>query len=233
MLCAAKTGNRDIVLVRMLKLSSSHANYLLSQAESGMGYQSVEATTFDNKVKRAVAFNAELLVFDDEERTPLRTKTFRTLTEAARSSDLEIRSFRVTARPAIRTLERREAGTKAGPAIEAPEEKTKEGEVFKRFVAYANDVRLRADGSWRPGTFATTEEDAKNVKTGTEAVARYALPNPAPASYVFTGKPKKDTVIQRGTAAPAYGQPGGGAEVYFKDGTQPKTVTGPDKIPNA
>jgi hypothetical protein len=196
MLCAAKTGNRDIVLVRMLKLSSSHANYLLSQAESGMGYQSVEATTFD---------------FDDEERTRFGRRRF--ARSQKQQEALILRSDPFASQPA--------------------REKTKEGEVLKRFVAYANDVRLRADGSWRPGTFATTEEDAKNVKTGTEAVARYALPNPAPASYVFTGKPKKDTVIQRGTAAPAYGQPGGGAEVYFKDGTQPKTVTGPDKIPNA
>ena len=217
----------------MLKISSSHANYLLSQPESGMGYQHVEATTFDQKTRRGVALNAELLVFDDEDRRPLRTKTFRTLTEGSISSDLEIQALRVLARPAIRTLERREFGMKAGPAIEAPVEKTREGEVFKRFVAYANDVRLRSDKSWSPGTYATTEEDAKNVKTGTEAVSRYALPNSAPASYVFTGKPKKDTVIQRGTVAPAYGQPGGGVEVYFKDGTQPNTVTGPDKIPDA
>jgi hypothetical protein len=39
-------------------------------------------------------------------------------------------------------------------------------------------------------------------------------------------------VIQRGFAQPAYGQPGGGVEVYFKDGTQPNTVTGPDMIPD-
>lgn len=217
----------------MLKISSAHADYLLKQPETGMGYQTVEATTLDQKTRRGVALNAELLVFDGEDRTPLRTKTLRTLKEGARSSDLEIRSLRVLTRPAMRTLERREALAKAGPAIEAPEEKTKEGEVFKRFVAYANDVRLRADGSWSPGTYATTEEDAKNVKTGTEAVARYALPNSSPASYVFTGKPKKDTVIQTGIVQPDFGQPGGGVEVYFKDGTQANTVTGPDKIPDA
>jgi hypothetical protein len=70
------------------------------------------------------------------------------------------------------------------------------------------------------------------VKTGTEAVARYALPNPQPASNVFTGKPDKDTVIQKGTVAPDFGQPGGGVEVFFKNGTQPKTVTGPVHIPD-
>ena len=96
----------------MLRISSSHADYLLKQPESGMGYQTIEATTFADKTRRGVAFNAELIVFDDEERTPLRTKTFRTLTEAARSSDLEIRTLRVLARPSMRTLERREAGAK-------------------------------------------------------------------------------------------------------------------------
>jgi ribosomal protein L35AE/L33A len=69
------------------------------------------------------------------------------------------------------------------------------------------------------------------VKTGKEAVERYAMPDPTPACYVFTGKPKKDTKIQRGTVEPAHGRTGGGVEVYFEDGTQPNTVTGPDVIP--
>jgi hypothetical protein len=56
--------------------------------------------------------------------------------------------------------------------------------------------------------------------------------NDKPASNVFTIKPHKDTVIQRGIVEPAYGQPGGGVEVIFTDGTQPGTVTGPEKIPD-
>jgi hypothetical protein len=78
----------------------------------------------------------------------------------------------------------------------------------------------------------SSSEDAKNVKTGKDAVARYALPNPAPASNVFTVRPNKDTDIQRGIVEPAFGQPGGGVEVIFTNGTQPKTVTGPMKIPD-
>ena len=175
----------------MLKVSSSHASYLLSQPESGMGYQNVEATTFGDKVKRAVAFNAELLVFDEEPRSVLRTMSVRKLAESSQASVTEIRTLRVLP---IRTVAMRDALTKAikaGPAKDAPEEKTKEGEVFKRFVAFEKDNRLRDDGSWRDGTYATTEEDAKNLKTGKEAVARYALPNPAPASYVFTGSRRR------------------------------------------
>lgn len=213
----------------MLKLSYSHANYLRNQPESGMGYQNVEATTFDNKIKRGTAYNAELLVFGDEPRDMLRTASFRRLIELSQTSAGEIRDLRLLPRRTITTLSK-EAATKAGGATEAAEEKTKEGEVFKRFVAYEKDIRLQEDKSWSAGTFATTEEDAKNVNSGKEAVARYALPNPEPASYRFTGKPKKETVIQRGTVAPANNQPGGGVEVFFKNGTQPNTVTGPEKI---
>ena len=64
-------------------------------------------------------------------------------------------------------------------------------------------------------SYATTEADARNVGTGREAVARYALPDPAPASFVFTILPDGGTVIQRGTVQPAFGQPGGGVEVLL------------------
>jgi hypothetical protein len=222
----------------MLHLERTYTANLLSQPESGMGYQIVEATLADNKTKRGVAYNAELLLFDEEPRSLMQTASYSAILESAKSSAGEIKSLRVIPRPATRTLTSsvREStgdyGKKAGPAKDAPREKTKAGEVFKRFSAYKNDNRVLADGSLRPGTYATTEEDAKNVKTGAEAVARYALPNPAPASYVFTIRPHKDTVLQRGIVEPAYGQPGGGVEVIFTDGTQPNTVTGPDKIPD-
>jgi hypothetical protein len=84
-----------------------------------------------------------------------------------------------------------------------------------------------------PHTFATTKEDADaNVKTGSDAVARYAIPNSKPASNVFTITPAKDTEVKRGTAQPAFNQPGGGVEVIFVNGLPDGTVTGPDTIPD-
>ena len=105
--------------------------------------------------------------------------------------------------------------------------------MFKRFTAYENDHRIASDGRLLPSTYATTEEDAKNVLTGQAAVARYALPNPKPASIVWTIKPHKDTFIQYGIAERAYGQPGGGVEVIFTNGTDPRTVEPKaEKIPD-
>lgn len=40
------------------------------------------------------------------------------------------------------------------------------------------------------------------------------------------------TSIQRGTVQPDFGQPGGGVEVIFTDGTHRATVSGPTKIPD-
>ncbi len=105
------------------------------------------------------------------------------------------------------------------------------GEIFKRFSAYANDKRITVGKGLTAGTFATTKEDADaHVKTGADAVARYALPNSAPASNVFTLSPPKDTDLKRGTTQPANNQPGGGVEVIFVNGLPDGTVTGPVKI---
>jgi hypothetical protein len=120
-----------------------------------------------------------------------------------------------------------------GPAKDAPVTLTIESEVFKRFSAFKDDRRVTAGKGLTAGTFATTKEDADvHIKTGTDAVKRYALENKTPASNVFTIKPPKETNLQRGIVEPAYGEPGGGVEVIFVKGSPDGTVTGPDVIPD-
>ena len=122
---------------------------------------------------------------------------------------------------------------KSSEAKDAPITVTSEGDIFKRFSPYANDRRVTAGRGLAPGTFATTKEDADaHVKTGMDAVARYALPADKPASNVFAISPAADTDLQRGTVAPANNQPGGGVEVIFVNGTPDGTVTGPTTIPD-
>lgn len=122
---------------------------------------------------------------------------------------------------------------KSEEAKDAPVTLTAEGEVFKRFSPYPNDRRVTVGWGLREGTFATTREDADaHIKTGMDAVARYALPEDKPASNVFTIQPVADTDLQRGTVAPANNQPGGGVEVIFVNGTPDGTVTGPKTIPD-
>lgn len=122
---------------------------------------------------------------------------------------------------------------KSAAAESAPITFTVDNEVFKRFSAYANDFRITLGKGLTPGTFATTKQDADaHVRTGTDAVARYALPNSKPASNVFTISPAKDSEVKRGTAQAANNQPGGGEEVIFVQGLPDGTVSGPTTIPD-
>jgi Ni/Co efflux regulator RcnB len=178
-----------------------------------------------------IALNAEVVSLDSDP-LELRRLDYASMVRRAESSAGHVRSIMVRrAAPQATTRIAESKPASSREAKDAPVEKTRPDEVFKRFSAYANDNRLNSDGSWRPGTYATTEADARNVKTGMDAVRRYALPNPDPASYVYTSRPKSGTDIQRGIVAPAFGQPGGGVEVIFPAGTQAGTTTGPVKIP--
>lgn len=132
-------------------------------------------------------------------------------------------------------LETKELEIKAASAAaeDAPITLTEDNEIFKRFSAYSNDKRVTAGKGLTAGTFATTKADADaNVKTGTDAVKRYALPNSKPATNVFTISPAKDAELRRGTAQPANSQPGGGVEVIFVVGLPDGTVSGPSTIPD-
>jgi hypothetical protein len=219
----------------MLKLTPSQINEMLSSPETGMGYQVVEATMRDDKRKEGVVLNADLLVLKEERQQNLvqLRENYETAFRVAKDAGSEVRAIRVIGQP-NQSMRLSEAVAKSlGGADGGPTAKTKSGDVFKRFSAYSNDRRVASDGSLTAGTFATTETDSKMVKTGIEAVARYAIPNPSPASYRYAIRPQKDTQITVGVAQPAYGQPGGGVEVIFTSGTQPKTVTlPPDHIPD-
>lgn len=130
-------------------------------------------------------------------------------------------------------LSKAEATKAASGASDAPVEKTAQDETFYRFSAFANDNRVQADNSLSAGSYAAPEADGNLVKTGAEAVERYALPNPDPASYRFKVSPLKDTKVQRGIVQPANGHNGGGAEVIFTDGTTKGTVAQPPtKLPD-
>jgi hypothetical protein len=100
-----------------------------------------------------------------------------------------------------------------------------------RFSVCGRDRRVRPDGSLAPGSFATTADDAAQVRAAKATPARYALPHPGPVGFCFTIRPVPTTLIQYGIAQPAHGQPGGGVEVILTEGTTLRTVTGPESLP--
>jgi hypothetical protein len=114
----------------------------------------------------------------------------------------------------------------AGPANLGIREKALKGEVFIRFSAYENDRRVTANRGLEPGTYATTLADAEVcIEKGEDPIARYALPSLESPKYAFRITPPDKTAIQGGTVEPANGQPGGGAETIFPEGTPANTVS--------
>jgi len=215
------------------KLDTQQIRELVAQPETGMGYQYVEATTSDFSFLKGVVLNAELFIPENRiekimGKYPLSYSTI--LQEAEQPG--YIRKLRVIERGGLHLGETRYFAKSTGkPASEAAISLTEKNQIFKRFSPYINDHRIGENGSLLPGAYATTEVDARNVKTGIEATQRYALPSEDPAIYVFTILPPEKTSVCIGVVEPANGKPGGGVEVLFKNGSPKNTVTGPGTIP--
>ena len=101
--------------------------------------------------------------------------------------------------------------------------------TFKHF-GYAEDAARFANGL-REGSFATNRATA--IKSGAEAVEKLALPSrSAPPNATYRVTPEWWRYVKGPTrVAPANGQPGGGWEYFFPQGTGPGTVRGPTRIP--
>ena len=235
----------------MIILPDPLQSWLSKQPEYAMGYQKVTATLDDGSTAKGIVFNSQVFVKETEDSSIVVREEWSEVLKEAGKSKRSIKSVQLIARPpeTVRGVRRIVSGTgtrtllgesvesirkaEAGPAKDAVETPTIAGEVFKRFSAYADDRRVTEKKGLTNGTFATTREDADAfVQTGTDAVKRYALENKKPASNVFTITPPEETSLKRGIVAPAYGEPGGGVEVIFVNGSPDGTVTGPETIPD-
>lgn len=219
----------------MIRLSYPQTSQLLDQPETGMGYQNIRADLRDSLApRRGTVLNAELLIWETEAPRLLSTQYESLLRQASSADATKIRSLEVLApskQPAGFVAERSAADGELGPATDGEPETLPAGEVFARFTAYRNDRRITPGNGLLPGSYATTEEDGKRVETGSEAVERYALPDPTPAIFKFRIEPGEGTELRRGIVQPAYGHSGGGVEVLFDDGTGDDTVSGPEELP--
>ena len=194
------------------RIDPNRRNELLRQPESGMGYQYLA------NAGNTVVLNAEVAIEVDEIYdwfewlTDLNTIE----NEDARQEKLEIL---VAYSGDLKTCERH-----------SYQSFTQELEKFTRYSAFSPDNRIRPDGSVLAGTFTTTENDSSLVPSGLAAVARYALPNPAPAIYKTELTPPTGTSVICGTSQPQtwstnHDVPGGGVEVRFPLPLPPGTAS--------
>ena len=221
----------------MLWSVEEYSEYFLGKPESGMGYQIVG----NYKQRRVyIVFNAELLipyeVLGEIKRYDSYGQLLKKADKITYEIEIQIKKEELKVINVSEFLKFLKSELVNNPAENPSQllmpDKTRVNEVFKRFSAFQNDRRKTLHGGLFPGTYGSTKNDKTVVPSGLSAVARYALPNPFPALYVFTIIPSEDTEIEYGTVRPAFNQSGGGVEILFTKGTGPNTVTGPKDIPD-
>src|SRR5580704_2900490 len=125
----------------MFRLTENQSADLLSQPESGMGYQHVEIVTDQSERVRAIAYNAEVVVVEDAPDMRYLQQDYARLRKELSSRPFNVREVKVIADYASRPMILHEdAGPRdySGPAQEAAVGKTDGVQTFKRFHAYAN-----------------------------------------------------------------------------------------------
>ena len=199
------------------RIDLDRRNELLRQPESGLGYQYLA------NAENTVVLNAEVVIEVDEI-----NDWFEWLmnlnsieNDNERQETLEIL---VSYADDLKTCE-----------SHSYQSYTQKQEKFIRYSAFSPDNRIRPNGSVLAGTFATTENDSSLVPSGLAAVARYALPNPAPAIYRTEITPPTGTAVLCGTSQPQtwaanHDVPGGGVEVRFQLELRPGTASPQSQI---
>lgn len=220
----------------MYRLDIGQEKILLEEPESGMGYQLLRAAINGEGSLIFFAFNTELLVepnelhelagegFEDEVETADAPQEFEVEEVFDPASQENYESFDI------------QPPDPSYPSPKLPlSRSTGAYDGFKRYLAGPRDPRVNEDGSLRPGTYVTTVSDSALVPSGLAAVGRYALPNPRPARYVSTIVPEQSVSVRYryGTVVPAFGQSGGGVEVFFVDPVPPGSVLPPYLISEA
>lgn len=194
------------------RLSPSQEKELLSQPETGMGYQAIEAQLpgIDMKAK-FIVLNAELVV-ELNEAAPLCVK------EIARSGIDNVLAKAMDFRWKITKVLLHDTELKpVSVANEVKEEHPDGGEIFVRRSLYANDKRIdTVNKCLRAGSFTTTFADSLKYKHSSEdPLIQLAMDHGVRGQYGFHVQPKRNDVLQRGKVNAQTGA----KEVFFKNGT--------------
>lgn len=196
---------------------------LLSQPETGLGYQVVKARFAGQYAEQTlIALNADVLVTFDQNRfaefNRLET-SFNSQKEKAPYPD--ITSLQVLTNPQFSNILNEGSPDKTTGAIDNSPENANGTERFVRLSHWPNDKRVDTiNRRLIPGSYSTTEKDYKECKKiNDDPVERYALPNNNPIFWAYYILPVITDNFQRGIVQPAYSRRGGGEEAFFNFGT--------------
>lgn len=207
---------------------------LLTQAETGMGYQVFDAQIPGySSLRRFVAYNDELIVELDGQFSTYRSQIVsKGLTMALReaiifpgltSSIVSVRRSLISERWTMAAAKESEKHRhKGGTGAKDNDKEAADGkETFVRISAYLNDRRVDQQRKCLlPGAYTTTGVDyLVCVQTKDDPVDRYALPNSDKPEWAFFVMPRAGDQLRRGIVQPAFNHDGGGVEALFDNGT--------------
>jgi hypothetical protein len=207
------------------KLSPSQEHYLVSQPETGMGYQILEASKQGNyTTERFLVLNSQIIIqLNGYESGYVNT----VIQEGIETVKLGAELVTLTAISVLTALQ-------LSNIVHHPKNETERGaienlvgnptgeEILVRLSAFDDDKRIdKINKCLRPGSFTANAEDYLRYKESEYNLnEHYALPDNYKIKYVFHIKPNTTDFIQRGIVQPANGKQGGGKE-YFYCGTSP------------
>lgn len=211
----------------MLKLSETDIQRFVGMPELGMGYQLVSCPDGRSNFNHYILLNCSILVSDEELRdisvarrlsAASSANSFeKLLAELSTAEDVDLSNdwdaFQAIARVGISA---RWPGSSSGKKLHSSPPFLRQLTAEKpcvRFSAFENDRRILPGGEVVPGTYATPLLELRHCDTGFGACGRYALPNPAPAIWLFVISVDAGKDYLCGTVAPAFGQAGGGLEI--------------------
>ena len=223
----------------MYRIDEKLSARLAAAAESGMGYQLVrleeQRQRSQEEVAHFVVFNAEWAIATSPDWRPINERDVWPFGEDVRygrwaqvcvtefSWNRQVQTGKAESFPYdFDELKVQTHGSY--PAVSGDE-------VFYRYSAFSDDRRLRSvEGVIPAGTYLTSHGDTRFAESGLGAVARYALPNPAPAIFRFAIGVPAGTKLMCGTASPNFGQSGGGVELRTDREVRRARVYGPEVL---
>ena len=214
------------------KLSFAQENDLLSQPETGMGYQIIEAYKAGGYGReKFLVLNSEILIeMNGNESDNVRKVISEGITSIKMSaSNIALSAISVLSKNQFRNVFNESKSESESGAIDNPVENANGQEVFVRLSAFEDDKRIdKINKCLRPGSYTTTEDDYLKCKVSNDdPVERYALPSNDKIKFAFHIQPKRTDTLQRGKVQPANGKRGGGKEAYFANGTSNGTFLKP------
>ena len=198
-------------------LARHQSEFLLSQPESGMGYQIVDAQLKGSHlIIKFIVLNAELAI-ELNEAAPLYVK------QVALEGINRISQKAPVFRWEIIKLYTHDPGTKPVAAISGERVEFPDGaEIFVRRSIYETDKRV--DGTSKrllPGSFTTTLHDSIRYRNSSDdPLIQQAMDHGVRGQWGYYFKPRRNDMLQRGKADPKTGA----KEVYFSKGTSNGTL---------